>query len=66
MCCEDCRTEKLKSNILNKILLKEHHNIIKVFLGCDDCIKLNAILNDPILKKKKNKQTNLNNNKYLR
>ena len=50
MCCEDCRTEKLKSNILNKILLNEHCISISEYLGCDGCCKMNAILNDPIYK----------------
>ena len=50
MCCGDCRTEKLKSNLFNNILLNEHCKYISEYLGCDDCIKLNAILNDPIYK----------------
>ena len=50
MCCEDCKTEKLKSNTLNKMLLEEHCKYISEYLGCDDCTKMNAILNDPIYK----------------
>ena len=50
MCCEDCKAEKLKSNVLSKILLNEHCKNISEYLGCDDCIKMNAILNDPIYK----------------
>ena len=50
MCCEDCKAEKLKSNVLNKIILNEHCKNISEYLGCDDCIKLNAIMNDPIYK----------------
>ena len=50
MCCEDCRTEKLKSNVLSKILLNEHCKSISEYLGCDDCSKMNSILNDPIYK----------------
>ena len=50
MCCRDCRTEKLKSNTLDKMLLKEHCKYISEYLACDDCIKMNAILNDPIYK----------------
>ena len=50
MCCGDCRTEKLKSNLFNNILLNEHCKNISEYLGCDDCIKLNAIMNDPIYK----------------
>ena len=60
MCCEDCRTEKLKSNILNKILLNEHCISISEYLGCDGCCKMNAILNDPIYK-----TLDTNNKKYL-
>ena len=50
VCCGDCRTEKLKSDVFNKILLNEHCKNISEYLGCDDCIKMNAILNDPIYK----------------
>ena len=50
MCCGDCRTEKLKTNLFNKILLNEHCKNISEYLSCDDCIKMNAILNDPIYK----------------
>ena len=50
VCCGDCRTEKLKSNTLDRILLNEHCKYISEYLGCDDCIKMNAILNDPIYK----------------
>ena len=45
VCCGDCRTEKLKSNTLDRILLNEHCKYISEYLGCDDCIKMNAILN---------------------
>ena len=45
VCCEDCRTEKLKSNVFNKILINEHCNIIGGYLGCDTCIKMKPILN---------------------
>ena len=48
MCCEDIRTEKLKSNVLSKILLNEHCIYISEYLGCDDCIKLNEIISDPL------------------
>lgn len=50
MCCEVCKAEKLKSNVLNKIILNEHCKNISEYLGCDDCIKMNAILSDPIYK----------------
>ena len=50
MCCGDCRTEKLKSNLFNNILLNEHCKNISEYLGCDDCIKMKAIINDPIYK----------------
>ena len=50
MCCEDCKAEKLKSNVLNKIILNEHCKNISEYLGCDDCIKMKAIINDPIYK----------------
>ena len=50
MCCEDCKTEKLKSNVFNKILLNENCLNISEYLGCDDSIRMNAILNDPIYK----------------
>ena len=50
MCCGDCRIEKLKSNLFNNILLNEHCKHTSKYLGCDDCIKLNAIMNDPIYK----------------
>ena len=50
VCCKDCRTERLKTNLFNNILLNEHCKYICEYLGCDDCIKMNAILNDPIYK----------------
>ena len=50
MCCEDCRAEKLKTNVFKNILTKEHCKIIGDYLGCDTCIKMNAILNDLIYK----------------
>ena len=50
MCCKDCRTEKIKINTVNKILLNEHCKSISEYLVCNNCIKLYAILNDPIYK----------------
>ena len=47
VCCEDCKAEKLKSNIFNKILINENCNIISDYLSCDDCCRMKAILNDP-------------------
>ena len=59
MCCEDCETEKLKSNTLNKILLDEHCKSISEYLGCDDCSKMVNLTNHPIYTTLSNNQQKL-------
>ena len=59
MCCEDCKTEKLKSNVLNKIVLHEHCKNICEYLGCDDCCKILHVTSHPIYTTLSNKQQKL-------
>ena len=48
--CEDCRTEKNKVKIFNKILLNKNCINISKFLHCNEYMKAADITNDPIYK----------------
>lgn len=37
ICCEDCKAEKIKIKLFNKLLLNDNCNLVSEYLGCDYC-----------------------------